>query len=172
MDWDRGGGVSCLLEVPEGCSCQVNVLQCTLEGVETVFVVVVGGGYLSVFVWVIGPCLAVSTMYFIHGGACILYMVDHVFYTWWSMYFIHGGPCILYMVDHVFYTWWKVWPQPSSVLGLARGQGGSRCFPAVIMDQYESCCAVLAPSRWLMFRVVCGCHTGLQYSRCGRTRLQ
>ena len=28
-----GGGVCCLLE---GCSCQVNVLQCTLEGVETV----------------------------------------------------------------------------------------------------------------------------------------
>ena len=31
-----GGGVYCLLEVPEVCSCQVNVLQCTLEGVETV----------------------------------------------------------------------------------------------------------------------------------------
>ena len=31
-----GGGVCCLLEVPEGCSCQVNVLQCTLEAVETV----------------------------------------------------------------------------------------------------------------------------------------
>ena len=29
-----GGGVCCLLEVSEGCSCQVNVLQCTLEGVE------------------------------------------------------------------------------------------------------------------------------------------
>ena len=78
---DRGGGVCCQLEVPDGCSCQVNVLQCTLEGVETVvgkyiswksvplgycsgkeavFVVVVGGGYLSVFVWVVGSCLAVS----------------------------------------------------------------------------------------------------------------
>ena len=32
----RGGGVYCLLEVPEGCNCQVNVLQCTLEGVKTV----------------------------------------------------------------------------------------------------------------------------------------
>ena len=32
----RGGGVYCLLEVPEGCNCQVNVLQCTIEGVETV----------------------------------------------------------------------------------------------------------------------------------------
>ena len=32
----RGGGVYCLLEVPEGCNCQVNVLQCTLKGVETV----------------------------------------------------------------------------------------------------------------------------------------
>ena len=76
-----GGGVSCLLEVPEGCSCQVNVLQCTPEDVETVvgkyirwksvplgycsgkeavFIIVVGGGYLSVFVWVVGSCLAVS----------------------------------------------------------------------------------------------------------------
>ena len=36
MEGDRGGGVCCLLEVPEGCSCQVNVLQCTLKGVETV----------------------------------------------------------------------------------------------------------------------------------------
>ena len=33
---DKGGGVYCLLEVPEECNCQVNVLQCTLEGVETV----------------------------------------------------------------------------------------------------------------------------------------
>ena len=32
----RGGGVYCLLEVPEWCNCQVNVLQCTLKGVETV----------------------------------------------------------------------------------------------------------------------------------------
>ena len=81
MEVGRGGGVYCLLEVPEGCSCQVNVLQCTLEdvetvvgkyirrksiplgycsGIEAVFVVVVGGGYLSVFVWVVGSCLAVS----------------------------------------------------------------------------------------------------------------
>ena len=80
MEGDRGGGVYCLLEVPEGCSCQVNVLQCTIEGVEivvgkytrwksvqlgylgkeAVFVVVVGSGYLSVFVWVVGSCLAVS----------------------------------------------------------------------------------------------------------------
>ena len=78
-DWD--GGVCCLLEVPEGCSCQVNVLHCTLEGVknvvskcigwksvplgycsgkEAVFIVVVGGGYISVFVWMNGSCLAVS----------------------------------------------------------------------------------------------------------------
>ena len=31
----RGGGVYCILDLPEGCSCQVNVVQCTLEGVET-----------------------------------------------------------------------------------------------------------------------------------------
>ncbi|KAK2179666.1 hypothetical protein NP493_479g02004 [Ridgeia piscesae] len=36
VEGDRGGGVYCLLEVPEGCSCQVNVLQCNVEGVETV----------------------------------------------------------------------------------------------------------------------------------------
>ena len=36
MEGDRGGGVYSLLEVTEGCNCQVNVLQCTLEGVETV----------------------------------------------------------------------------------------------------------------------------------------
>ena len=36
VDGDTGGGVCCLLEVPEGCSCQVNILQCTLEGVEVV----------------------------------------------------------------------------------------------------------------------------------------
>ena len=35
MARDWGGGVRCLLEVTEGCSYQVNVLQCTLEGVET-----------------------------------------------------------------------------------------------------------------------------------------
>ena len=29
-------------------------------GLEAVYVVVVGGGYLSVFVWVVGSCLAVS----------------------------------------------------------------------------------------------------------------
>ena len=78
---DRVGGVRFLLDVREGCSCQVNVLQCTLKGVETVvgkyirwksvplcycsgkeavFVVVVGGGYVSVFEWVVGSCLAVS----------------------------------------------------------------------------------------------------------------
>ena len=77
-----GGGVlCCVLEVPQGCSCQVNILQCTLEGVKivvgkhvrwkfvplgycsgekTVFIIVVRGGYLSVFVWVVGSCLAVS----------------------------------------------------------------------------------------------------------------
>ena len=76
-----GGGVCCVWEVPEGCSCQVNILPCTIEGVqvvgdkcirwksvsrcycsgkEAIFVVVVGGGYLSVFVWVVGSCLALS----------------------------------------------------------------------------------------------------------------
>ena len=40
--WIRMGGACCLLEVPEGSSCQVNVLKCTLEGVETVV-----GKYIS-----------------------------------------------------------------------------------------------------------------------------
>ena len=74
MEGNRGSGVSCLLDVPEGCSFQVNVLQCALEGVETymrkyirwksvplgycsgkeaVFVVVVGYGYvLYLFGWI------------------------------------------------------------------------------------------------------------------------
>ena len=81
VEGDRGGGVSCLLEVPEGCSCQVNILQCTLEGFEVVgdkcirwksfplcycpgkeavFIVLVGGGYLCVDVWKDGSCLGVS----------------------------------------------------------------------------------------------------------------
>ena len=81
MDGDWGVRVCGLLDVPEGCSCQVNVLQCTLEGVKTVvgkyirwksvplgyclgkeavFIIVAGGGYFSVFVWVVGSCLAVS----------------------------------------------------------------------------------------------------------------
>ena len=82
MERDRCCGACCLLEVTEGCSCfNVLQIQCTLEGVEivvgklirwksvplgycsgkeAVFVVVVGGGYLSVFVWVVGFFLAVS----------------------------------------------------------------------------------------------------------------
>ena len=32
MEGDRGGGVCCLLQVPEVCSCQVNILQRTTEG--------------------------------------------------------------------------------------------------------------------------------------------
>ena len=60
-----GGGIYCLVEVPQGCSCQVNILQCTLEGVKTVVDKntlggSLGGGYLSVFVWVVRSCLAVS----------------------------------------------------------------------------------------------------------------
>ena len=30
------------------------------SGEKAVFIIVVGGGYLSVFVWVVGSCLAVS----------------------------------------------------------------------------------------------------------------
>ena len=81
MEGDSDGGVCCLLEVPEGCRCQINILQWTVDGVkvvgdkcirstsvpqcycsgiDAVFVVVVGGGYLSVFLWVVGSCMAVS----------------------------------------------------------------------------------------------------------------
>ena len=45
MEGGWRGGVHCLLEVPQGCSCRVNILQCTPEGVETV------GG--SMFHWAI-----------------------------------------------------------------------------------------------------------------------
>ena len=31
-----------------------------VRGKKTVFIIVVGGGYLSVFVWVVGSCMAVS----------------------------------------------------------------------------------------------------------------
>ena len=76
----RGDGVCCLKEVHEGCSCQVNILQCTLEGVEVVgdkcmrwksvplcycsaerscICSSCGGGYLSVFGWVVVSCVAV-----------------------------------------------------------------------------------------------------------------
>ena len=75
-----GGGWCCLLQVSEGCNCQVNILQCTLEGIQVVgdkcikwksvplcycsgkkpvFVLIV---YLSVFVWVVGSCLTVSRL--------------------------------------------------------------------------------------------------------------
>ena len=80
VEGDRGYGVCCLLDLSEGCSCQVNVLQCTLEGVKTVvskytrlksvllgycsgkeavFVVVLGGGYLSVGGWILFGCVQV-----------------------------------------------------------------------------------------------------------------
>ena len=36
VEWNRGGGVCCLLDVPEGCSCQVNILQSIFEGVKVV----------------------------------------------------------------------------------------------------------------------------------------
>ena len=37
--WREGTGVvvlCCLLEVPEGCSCQVSIMNCTLESVQVV----------------------------------------------------------------------------------------------------------------------------------------
>ena len=81
----EGAGVCCLLDVPEGCSCEVNLLQCALEGVETVvckyirwksvplgycsgneavFIIVLGGGCLSVFVWVV-VCLCPGVRYWL-----------------------------------------------------------------------------------------------------------
>ena len=39
-----------------------SVPLCYCSGKEAVFVVVVGGGYLSVFVWVVGSCLVVSAL--------------------------------------------------------------------------------------------------------------
>ena len=83
MERGWGGGVCCLLEVPQGCSCQVNVLQCTIEGVETVegkrirwksvplcycsgkeavFIIAMGGGYsLCIYVggWILLGCVRV-----------------------------------------------------------------------------------------------------------------
>ena len=70
--------VFCLWELPERRSCQVNVLQnaldawqsvplCYCSEKEAVFVVVLGGGHLSAFVWVIGLCLAVSGLEVLTG---------------------------------------------------------------------------------------------------------
>ena len=138
-----GGGVCCLLEVPQGCSCQVNILQCTLEGVKTVvgkhvrwkfvplgycsggktvFIIVVRGGYLSVFVWVVGSCLAVS-------GYEVLIGVD--------VYKIVGNfvQCAKSGLSPPLVQGWP---------GEGRGQGASRCLPAVIVG-HESCCPVLDP---------------------------
>ena len=103
MEGDRGGGVcDCLLEVPERCSCQVNILQCTLKasrllGInalngclfhcaivrrkKAVFVVVVGGGYLSVFVWVVGCYLAVSGLEVL-VGIDVLEIICNVAFSW------------------------------------------------------------------------------------------
>ena len=99
--WRPDYGIYCLIEVPQGCSCQVNILQCSLEGVKTVvgkyirwksiplgycsgektvFIIVVGGGYLSVFVWVVGSCLAVSG-YEVLVGIDVYKIVG---------YFVHG----------------------------------------------------------------------------------
>ena len=110
------GGIYCLLEVPQGCSCQV-IISCnallkasglvwvnTLGGSlfhwaivrgKKLFIIVVGGGYVSVFVWVVGSCLAVSGY----------------------MRFWLG---LISKRSFVIYTWCKVWPQPSSVPGMAR----------------------------------------------------
>ena len=49
--------VSRLLEIN---ALEGSLFHCYCLGKEIVFVVVVGGGYLSVFVWVVGSCLAVS----------------------------------------------------------------------------------------------------------------
>ena len=137
MEGGWGGGVCCLLEVPQGCSCQVNILQCTLEGVKTVvgkhirwkfvplgycsgkktvFIIVVGGGYLSVFVWVVGSCLAVS-------GYEVLIGID------------------VYKIVGYFVQCAKSGLSPPLVQGWpgeGRGQGASRCLPAVIVG-HESC---------------------------------
>ena len=136
-----GGGIYCLVEVPQGCSCQVNILQCTLEGVKTVvgkyikwksiplgycsggktvFIIVVGGGYLSVFVWVVGSCLAV-TGYEVLVGIDVYKIVG---------YFVHGTKSGL--SPPLFYSW----------PGEGRGQGGAGRLPAVIMGHEFNSCAL------------------------------
>ena len=55
--------------------------------------------------------------------------------------------------------------------------GQERAEAKVDPDVFQICTTNLAvrcwtPSRWLMFQVVYGFHTGQQYLRCGRTRLQ
>ena len=77
---------------------------------------------MSVFVWVVGSCLAVS-------GHEVLVGID------------------VYMRLFVILHMVKIRSEPSSVLGLARrGQRPrwSRCFPAIIVD-HEPCCPMLDP---------------------------
>ena len=57
MEGGWGGGV-CMLEVHEGCSCQVNILQCTLEGDETVV-----GKYIRWNSVPLGYCSEISCIY-------------------------------------------------------------------------------------------------------------
>ena len=69
------------MEVSEGCSCQVNVLQCTLDGVEIVERlfhlaavrgknnsnrIFVGGGYL--YGWLHRSCLAMFGLELLVGN--------------------------------------------------------------------------------------------------------
>ena len=78
-----GGGWGCGRDrVWRGTGCgegqSVPVRYCL--GKEAVFVVVVGGGYLSVFVWVVGSCLAVSGHeVFITQYRCLTYKTRYVY---------------------------------------------------------------------------------------------
>ena len=124
MEGHRGGGVCCLLEMHEGCSCQVNVLQCTIEDVETVVGKYIrwkrcSTGLLFVERNCILFCSSCGKRIFvcIYVGGCV----------WaWGI-----GWCRRDCLS--FYTWWKLWPQPSSVLGLARRGQRSR------WNQMQSC---------------------------------
>ena len=55
-----------------------SIFYWVLFGKEAVFVVVVGGGYLSVFLWVVGSCLAVSGLEILMSKILFvsLYMVE------------------------------------------------------------------------------------------------
>ena len=74
MEGDRGDGVCCLLEVPEGCSCQVNVLQRTREGVEIVL-----GKYISCKSVPLGYCSGKEAV-FVFCSSCGIWIC--LYYVW------------------------------------------------------------------------------------------
>ena len=94
--------------------------MCFCSGKEAVFIVVVGRGYLYVFVRVVGFCLAVLE---VQIGINVYEIVFN---------YVHSGKSGL--SPPLFYGW----PEE----GRCRGQGRPRYFPAVV-TVHKPCCPLL-----------------------------